>query len=313
MTNPPNQPSDENVGGATCPTCGAENRPGSRFCERCGTRLPQTARDAHGSAVPAPTDATVTFDRRTNLDAGDAPAASSPPQSTDRAGATSAASSPATGAGQQLSPPSPRDAPTMSFDLPALPTPSPSTERAESTLSFDLPPSVEPAPAAARGEDTPASAEGAGSATDPERANWDYQPWKPQQPGERAPEPVEAEATPIERGATRPSVTPPPVASEPFIAEPPRQEAPPPPAPPVSPVSPQGRESIPNADIWAATSAPGSGAASTRLVHPACRADRDQHHLPDARCRAGVWLPAGRRACLESAEHRLSRARRGQQ
>ena len=39
-----------------CPACEAENPAGSRFCERCGTRLPPRQREADGGA-------TLTFQR----------------------------------------------------------------------------------------------------------------------------------------------------------------------------------------------------------------------------------------------------------
>ncbi|MEI7772199.1 MAG: zinc-ribbon domain-containing protein, partial [Chloroflexales bacterium] len=44
----------------TCPTCGAQNDPGNRFCDQCGTRV-----DAAPAAAPAPAAGLVPPDQPT--------------------------------------------------------------------------------------------------------------------------------------------------------------------------------------------------------------------------------------------------------
>ena len=250
----------------TCPTCGAENAPGSRFCERCGTRLPPASREAAGPTPAAPTDATLTFDRpQVGTPRGDqdqaaaaAPAVESAEKLTEeRPVAPEAASE------REEQPPVARDAPTMSFDLPSLPAPEASEPRSAATLSFDLPSwakegegdRAEPAETQAaetqaaetgwpgeRGVSTPAT-----DAPTPaqEGKSWDYQPWTPQSPEEQA----AAAPPPRDVEGTRPAIvlqpqqpgsgaaeTPPPAGSGTLPPEQPGTPTP----PAQSPTQPQG-------------------------------------------------------------------------
>ncbi len=172
MINPPSGGGDELV---VCAACGAENRAHSRFCERCGTRLPQPLQGAApeerptGAANPQPEareDATVAFERPPlePFPARDDPVASAAPlvplaapasgespardDRTDEPPANVAGpvqEAPAVAAHEDISPI--RNAPTMSFDLPKLPI-SASIEPVEPVepAGGPLPPSARDAP-----------------------------------------------------------------------------------------------------------------------------------------------------------------------
>ena len=236
-------PSGGNVPPGTCPTCGAQNTPGSRFCERCGTRLPPSSREATAPTPAQPTDATLTFERipepntRNEHDAP-APPARQPASPTEEVAAASESTAPE----RTASAPAPRDAPTVSFELPILSTPLSDEERSAPTLAFDLPqlPPADDAPATAAQAATqstandPFQAESAPDLEQPDRSNWNYQPWKPQKPEERS----AIAPAPTEHGETRRSISLPPPGDTPSPTEPTQQEfAPlsqPPPQPPPS-------------------------------------------------------------------------------
>lgn len=243
----------------TCPTCGAENAPGSRFCERCGTRLPPASREEAGPTPAAPTDATLTFDR---------PQADTPRDDHDQTAATAQPATPAEERPEERPAPSDaaserderapvaRDAPTMGFDLPSLPAPEVSEARNAATLSFDLPSwakegegdKAEPSAAQAaetgwpseRGSSTPTTGP---AAPEQEGKSWDYQPWTPQSPAEPAAVP------PRDVAGTRPAIVLQPEqpggsASERSpaagAASPAAQQPGTPPPPAQTPVQPQG-------------------------------------------------------------------------
>ena len=72
------------TGTVTCPACGATNAIGARFCERCGTRLPQRANReiALEPSLSGPGDATITFQRPPReIVPGEPGSPSSPPDS----------------------------------------------------------------------------------------------------------------------------------------------------------------------------------------------------------------------------------------
>lgn len=164
--------------GIACPVCGAENPAGSRFCERCGTRLPQRPREAAIEATSveiappvARDDATITFQQLPSTP----PEAEPPREETAPAQEREfeptligtpplgdyqvparmtdepqerAAESPATDlpaateapAAAESSPESLRDRPTMTFDLPDLSSPQRTDEaRNAPTMAFELP------------------------------------------------------------------------------------------------------------------------------------------------------------------------------
>lgn len=203
----------------TCPACGAENAPGSRFCERCGTRLPPTSREVAGPTPAAPTDATLTFDRPsggTPRDAREeAQTTSDPPPAEERVPPDETAGEGVT-TEHDGDTESPRDAPTMNFALPTLPAPEANEARNAPTLSFDLPEWAQleqDAPSTDRSTDreaapAPRASPEAGAPTEAgaaEGRSWDYQPWRPQ-----APEAQVAAPPPVEPGGTRPALVVPP-------------------------------------------------------------------------------------------------------
>jgi len=224
-------PRGGNVPPGTCPTCGAQNTPGSRFCERCGTRLPPSTRETTGPTPAPPTDATLTFERMPDLSTPGEATPPTPPLSQPLP-ATAPAS---TATETDESTASPRDAPTVSFDLPTLPTPLSDEERSAPTVAFELP-QLPPADDAAAAEvqaaapstaEDPFQPEPTPEPEQPEQVNWNYQPWKPQKPEEQSAAPP----APAEQGETSRSINLPPPVEEPRPTEPARQEAAPPPQP----------------------------------------------------------------------------------
>ena len=262
-------PSGGSIGSAICPTCGAGNRLGSRFCERCGTRLPQIAREVTGPPPSPPTDATLTFERPTEPAPRDTH--ESPATATDGGFVTPTAAEPFAhppaddgptnepGAEPSVQ----RDAPTMSFDLPTLPTPLANEERSAPTVSFDLPrldPSAD-APAEAH-QRTDAASSAARDASAPEADKWDYQPWKPQRPGELS----AATGDLPEQGATRPTPAQPMPAPNPVASTPARPESAP--APPSPPPPPGQAPYQPQAPGWYGGPPPAAPVAQGSVTYP---------------------------------------------
>jgi len=129
--------------------------------------------------------------------------------------------------------PAPRDASTVSFDLPTLPTPLSEEERSAPTVAFALP-QLPPADdttvaneqaASSATADEPFQTESTPDPEQPQQSNWNYQSWKPQKP-------EEASATlpaPEEQGETRRTINLTPPADAQHPTEPDRQEPAPPP------------------------------------------------------------------------------------
>jgi hypothetical protein len=229
----------------TCPACGAENAPGSRFCERCGTRL--ASRPRADEASPSATEATQTFVVRPASQPADEGERTLVGMPTPSAADAERAPEPEPPQEEAATPPEPsfRDQPTRSFALPpAAPsadkerpgdTP-PADIRNAPTVSFALPKFDEPAappatdaPAdsAPRGTEAtltgielpsapaPASQPESSPASRPDEPaapNWNYQAWTP--PPNAGPRDDTPAPTAM---ATQPSLplipTPPPVQS----------------------------------------------------------------------------------------------------
>ncbi|MGN6360746.1 MAG: zinc-ribbon domain-containing protein [Thermomicrobiales bacterium] len=230
----------------TCPACGAANAPGSRFCERCGTRLTIRPRADEGSSSATATTQTfalppagrpaeqgertlVGIPTPSSADAERAPepephqeSAAAPPEPSFRDQPTrSFALPPATpSAGEERQADTPpadsRNAPTVSFVLPKFDEPAaPSTtdtppdsapHGTEATLTGIELPS---APAPSSQPESPAP-----SGPDESAApSWNYQAWTPPPPGAGPRDDTPAPAA----TATQPSLplipAPPPPAS----------------------------------------------------------------------------------------------------
>jgi hypothetical protein len=211
VTNPPDRGS---IGVIVCTVCGAENPIGSRFCERCGTRLPQIAReepaaDQPTGAVSLPPstrgDATLTFERLPLDPFDEPPPAPAPAEEVVVAGPDAPANAEAPGSPEASRPataepadvPSFRNAATMAFELPNLPDPAPTTSqplppeaRNAATMAFELPnldPAPTPSPPTAPAQDEAGTAARPPASGSPSSGTgWDYQSWKPQSPAEQA-------------------------------------------------------------------------------------------------------------------------------
>ncbi|HEY8598057.1 MAG TPA: zinc ribbon domain-containing protein, partial [Thermomicrobiales bacterium] len=235
-------PSGGDVPPGTCPTCGAENTPGSRFCERCGTRLPPSTREATGPTPAPSTEATLTFDRLPDLGTRSEHEAPTPSVSQPSPSAapppTAAETDERTATEREASAPSSRDAPTVSFELPTLPTPLSDEERNAPTVAFELPElaatddaaSTDVQAASPATAEDPFQPERAPAPEQPERANWNYQPWKPQKLEEQS----AVQAAPEGQGETRRSITFPAPANAPRPDDPANQGAAPPQPPPAA-------------------------------------------------------------------------------
>ena len=249
--------------GVICPACEAENPAGSRFCERCGTRLPPRQREAEGGA-------TVTFQRlpddfaarpaaephvpepepfeRTLIGTppiGDAalpggfPAAITPADESAAAERSvrpepvpsPAPPAPATSAPPQSPPESARDRPTMTFQLPDLAPPS-SESRSAPTVSFQLPDLTTPAPpsGASPADDREPGEAPAARSVQEGGGDWSYQTWRPDPSANQAAGQAAPPADGVGPGGTRRSIDLGGVA--PWPNAPLSSEAMPPPAPP---------------------------------------------------------------------------------
>lgn len=236
---------DTDTGTVTCPACDATNAIGARFCERCGTRLPQRANRevAFEHSSPGPSDATVTFERPSREPLTGEPGSQGSSSDTPAAGN---AVEPAPSAaiifrpeGSASAPPSPRpsDAATIAFPLPPAVTANQETARtvpgAESGDTEALPGELsatstsEPPVLAAAEAPPPASQPPAAGAT----TSRGFETWTPEvrrdtPPASASPNPAtqEAQVAPVpapaaprdepSAGATMPTMIPP--AAAPF-------------------------------------------------------------------------------------------------
>ncbi len=220
----------------TCSTCGATNPSGSRFCERCGTRLTIISREQSSpTPIEAPADTHHRPERPTSP-----PISGAGDQDKEPADFSDTAEKPAehlADTPHDATVTAMRDAPTVNFDLPDLPKAPSDDIRNAPTQTFDLPfvaekPAQEPSdpaeapfttaePADPPAPDRPATeAPAADPATadtpaedrskqpieyDTAVSGWDYQPWRPQTPAEQEqapPPPPDPQAT-----GTRPAVS----------------------------------------------------------------------------------------------------------
>jgi hypothetical protein len=198
----------------TCPACGAENAPGSRFCERCGTRLPSRPRaEAEPASAPEVTQTFTLPPAGRPAEAGERTLVgipTPPPADAERAPEPEPAQEEVAGPA-----PSFRDQPTMSFALPpAAPATSeeqkadtpPADIRNAPTISFALPQFDQPATPPTTDAPAETSQHGAEAtltgielpsapapASQPESPpapgqdeqaapNWNYQAWAPPPP-----------------------------------------------------------------------------------------------------------------------------------
>ena len=192
-----------------CTACGAANPPGSRFCERCGTRLPQQAGGSQPiRATPAPT-----------------PPIMPPPVPEPRPAVPTPPSAPGTTpTGEELAQQAPTpdeapapfpgsDSPTVTIEL----TPVREITREAPAQTFELP-REGCAENATPASGTPAAAPQSPSVPSPAddqptqiASGWNYRSWTPAQGGAAPP--------PVQNG-------------EPTVPAQPREASPTPPAPP---------------------------------------------------------------------------------
>jgi len=245
-----------------CTACGAANPPGSRFCERCGTRLPQQAGGNQPTrAMPAPTP-TVTPapvpDPRTEIPAP-SPAPDATPvreESAQQAPARDEAPAPSPGS----------DSPTVTIEL----TPVREITRDAPTQTFELPREGRPA------SDTPASDTPAAAPQSPSAppllagdqptqvgSGWNYRNWTPAQGGSAPP--------PAQNGES------------PTLAQP-REVSPTPPTPPaevtqvIRPAA--GASSVPQEQASSQEEPPFTAPATAPITYPSGNAPAERQGQP---------------------------------
>jgi len=244
-----------------CTACGAANPPGSRFCERCGTRLPQQpSGNQPPHIMPAPTTPPSSAQEPApRLAASDAPSA---PPAPDPTPAREEAAQASPSREEAPTPPVSPDSPTVTIEL----APTREITRNAPTETFELPRESRPANDEPTATPTPpGTPPPAGDQPTQIGSGWGYRSWTP--PASQA-------------AAAEPGNTPP--------AAPPREPAPTPPTPPaevtqvVRPTSdvggaPQERVSAPEESPFVApTTAPltypsggtASNAAPERVGQP---------------------------------------------
>lgn len=156
-----------------CTACGAANSPGSRFCERCGTRLPQPGVNQPTRAMPAPTPPIPPAEMPSPRPVPRA--TSSAPDATPARAET--AQEPPPGAGDAApDPPAASDSPTVTIEL----APTREITRDAPTQTFALPGESRPASDMPAATPTPPGAPPlAGDQPTQIGSGWNYRSWTP--------------------------------------------------------------------------------------------------------------------------------------
>ncbi len=173
-----------------CTACGAANSPGSRFCERCGTRLPQQPgvnRPIPAMPIPIPPPSAAEVPGPHPV----APAASETPD-TPSARVEAAQESPIND--EAPDPSDASDSPTVTIDL----APTRESTRDAPTETFDLPQMPRPTSDAPTATPTPPGAPlPSGDQPTQVGSGWNYRSWTPASGG-AAQAPGPGDATPPE-------------------------------------------------------------------------------------------------------------------
>lgn len=185
-----------------CSACGAANAPGSRFCERCGTRLSQPGRGEQPTTMITPGQRAIT---------GEPPA--QPALQAQQSGAAEQRAAAPQDSTSSMPPDAARDTPTQALELPA--EGSSLDDTIVSTSAAAVTPAMAPIPI----PDTPPAAEQP-TQSDP---GWNYRSWTP--PSEQGPPPREATSPPPPPAPE--GVVTPPASAMPGATDPPTMASPP--------------------------------------------------------------------------------------
>lgn len=159
--------------GIVCPTCHMANPPGSRFCERCGSRLTTAHRGVNGPTPAAAVSSSPPPDHRPGHPSGERHLPGSMTEQTETPGQTTV--EPAA-----LQAPKSGDEPTMAVDLTGLPA---AIERSAPTIPFDLPIlPAQPEPDQQQAEETTTSTNEPATPEQSTSTGWSYQSWTPPAP-----------------------------------------------------------------------------------------------------------------------------------
>lgn len=183
-----------------CTACGAANPPGSRFCERCGTRLPQQAggnQPTRAMPAPPPTVTPPSAPETRPEVAAPVPAPGAPPT-----GEESAQQDPVHPTPDATPAPFPgSDSPTVTIEL----MPVREIRRDAPTETFELPREGRPASDTPAASQSPGPPQTAGDQPTELGSGWNYRSWTPP-PGGTTPPPAQSGEPPM---PTQPREAPP--------------------------------------------------------------------------------------------------------
>lgn len=182
-----------------CAACGAANPPGSRFCERCGTRLPQVSRgDQPSRIMPTPIPPILPEQAlHPSRATPEAPAAAPAPDPTPTSDAKTQAVTPVE---EAPNPPAASDSLPVTIEL----VPVRETTHAAPTERFELPRESRPASDPLEAPPAPSDPAPVGDQPTQIDAGWNYRSWTPPS-GPVAPTEQGNESSPAQRREPAPT------------------------------------------------------------------------------------------------------------